>query len=259
MEIQELFFIGLPLITASGLSLLNGISLFKLFQQKEENTLLHIAIIFISACLVFVFFFFPLILPSSPPSVIQCFLIANVFVWLIFLEIGNAYFTAFLNCTNVIERYSLPIFGGTIGFSLFTMITQGNPLLTNPTIVEVTFYLLSFITVIYLLIMAYNRINLLLGHFEGEDLKLILYTQRLFWISAVFLLYTFISVSSWLMLKGIENLSLIISTWEIIDWLVYLNLVFYLFFLLGTYLYFKRIDYNKINIPSILNILDSPK
>ncbi len=257
MEIPGLIIIGLPLLIASGLSLLNGLSLFKLFQQKEEKTLLHIAIIFISASLMFIFFFIPVMFPT--PSELQCFLIANVLVWVIFLEIGNAYFTAFLNCTNVVELYSIPIFGGAIGFSMFIMINQGTFLLSNPTFVEVSFYLLSFITVVYLLIMAYNRINLLLGHFEGEEMKLILYTQRLFWISASFLLFTFISVLSWLTLKGIDKLSLEISTWEIIDWFVYLNIILYLVFLLGAFVYSKKIDFSKIDIPSVLNILDSPK
>ena len=192
-------------------------------------------------------------------TTLACFLISHVLVWVIFLEIGNAYFTAFLNCTNVIERYSLPIFGGAIGFSAFTLINYTTYLLNDPTIIEVFFYLTSFITVIYLLIMAYSRINLLLGQFEGEDSKMILFSQRLLWISAGCLVYTFVSVLSWLYLKGIDQLSLDILTWVILDWLVYFNIILYFLLLLGALIYSKKINFTEVDVISILNILDSPK
>jgi hypothetical protein len=107
--------------------------------------------------------------------------------------------------------------------------------------------------------MAYNRINLLLGQFEGEESKMILFTQRLLWISAGCLAYTFVSVLSWLILKGIDNLSLDILTWEILDWLVYFNIILYFLLLLGTLIYSKRINFAEVDVISILNILDSPK
>ena len=110
----------------------------------------------------------------------------------------------------------------------------------------------------YLLLMAYNRVNLVLTHFDGEELRMLELTQRVFWVGAACLIYTFLSVFIWLNIKGIDKLSLDVFMWELIDWLVYLNVFTYLGLLVGAFIYSKKIDWCKIDIPSLLNILDSP-
>ncbi|MHA2093593.1 MAG: hypothetical protein ACW98F_03010 [Candidatus Hodarchaeales archaeon] len=257
MPLFETLILGIPLLLTVGFSLLNSITFFRLFNQKEEPTLLHISLIFISAFTIFLSFLLAVLIPESPP--IDFFLFANIFVWIIFLEIGNAYFSAFLNCTNAFERYSLPIFGGAISMTIFTVINPDIYLLVNPIRVEVFLYLASFVSVIYLLTKAYQRINLVLENFEGEEIKLMLLTQRIFSIGALTLLYTFISVFCWLVFKGIEQLDITMTSWNIFDWLVYLNVIFYLAILLSAFISSKEINYNQIDLQSILNILDSPK
>ena len=205
---------------------------------------------------MFLFFIIPFLFPSS--KCLECFLLANVIVWIIFLEIGNAYFNAFLNCINAYERYTLPIFGGAIAFALFTAINPDIYLLVNPIRIEAFLYVAGFISAMYLLVMSYNRVKLILTYFEGEELHMLELTQRVFWIGATCLIYTFLSVVTWLIIKGIDNLSLDVFTWELIDWLVYLNVIIYLVLLLGAFIYSKKIDWGKIDIPSLLNILDSP-
>ncbi|MHA2215185.1 MAG: hypothetical protein ACXACY_04585, partial [Candidatus Hodarchaeales archaeon] len=112
--------------------------------------------------------------------------------------------------------------------------------------------------IMYLLIMSYNRVKLILVHFEGEELHMLELTQRVFWIGAVCLCYTFLSVVTWLIVKGINNLSIDVVKWELIDWAVYLNVLLYFGILIGTFIYSKKLDWDKIDIPSLLNILDSP-
>ena len=253
----ETVVLGIPLLLNTGISLLNSVSFFRLFNQKEEPILLHISLIFMSACIIFLSFLLAVLFPEFPP--INFFLLANVFVWIIFLEVGNAYFSAFLNCTNVFERYSLPIFGGAISMTIFTVINPDIYLLVNPVRIEVILYLASFISAIYLLTRAYKRVNFILENFEGEEIKLMLLTQRIFSIGAIILLFTFISVFCWLIFKGIEQLDLNMTSWNIFDWLVYLNVIFYLAILLGAFISSRKIDYSQIDLPSILNILDSPK
>ena len=256
MELIETLIFVTPIILTSIFSLINGISFFRLFKQKADFTLFHISVIFFSIGIMFVFFIIPFFFPVKLS--LECFLLANVVVWIIFLEIGNAYFNAFLNCVNAYERYTLPIFGGAIAFAIFTAINPDIYLVANPFRIEAFLYIVGFISIMYLLFMSYNRINLILTHFEGEELRMLELTQRVFWIGTVCLIYTFLSVVTWLIVKGVENLSLDVFTWELIDWLVYLNVLLYLGLFLGAFIYSKKIDWGKIDIPSLLNILDSP-
>ncbi|MHA1444653.1 MAG: hypothetical protein ACTSR4_07890 [Candidatus Hodarchaeales archaeon] len=256
MELIETLIFVTPIILTSFFSLINGISFFRLFKQKADFTLFHISVIFFSMGIMFIFFIIPFFFPVILS--LECFLLANVVVWIIFLEIGNAYFNAFLNCINAYERYTLPIFGGAIAFALFTAINPDIYLLVNPFRIEAFLYIAGFISVMYLLLMSFNRVNLILTYFEGEELRMLELTQRVFWIGALCLIYTFFSVVTWLIVKGIDKLSLDVPTWELIDWLVYSNVIIYFGLFLGAFIYSKKIDWGKIDIPSLLNILDSP-
>jgi hypothetical protein len=175
------------------------------------------------------------------------------------LEVGNAYFLAFLNCINVFERYTIPILGGALSMVVFTFINPDIYLLPNPVQFELFLYLASFVSVIYLLVRGYRRVNLLLENFEGEEIKLMLLTQRICSLGAFTLVYTFISVFSWLNFKGTDQLDLLMNNWNIFDWLVYINVILYFTILLGAFISSKKIDFSKIDLLSLLNILDSPK
>ena len=256
MGLFENLLLVLPIILTSLISFITGISFFKIFKEKADYTLFHISIVFVSIGLMFVFFIIPFFFSMN--SCLVCFLIANVIAWIIFLEIGNAYFNAFLNCVNAYERYTLPIFGGAIALALFTAINEEMFLLTNPIRLEAVLYVAGFISIMYLLIMSYNRVKLILAHFEGEELRMLELTQRNFWIGAICLTYTFVSVVTWLVVKGIDNLSVDVFKWELIDWAVYLNVLLYFGILLSTFISSKKLEWDKIDIPALLNILDSP-
>lgn len=256
MDPLGILVLGLPLIFIAGLSFLNGYSFFRLYRQIEEPTILHISGAFIFVCITFIFFVVPVILPSISP--LDSFLLANIAVWFIFLEIGNSYFTAFLNCSQIIEKYSLPIFGGAISFAVFTAINPSIYLIVDPIRIEIFLYIVSVFAAIYLLLMAYRKINAILGNFEDEDLKLILLIQRLLWISAVLLIYTFTTVFCWLSMKSINLLTININNWEIIDFIVFFNVILYSIYLFGAFFFSRKIDFSKIDVSSILNILDSP-
>jgi hypothetical protein len=205
---------------------------------------------------MFVFFLVPVLFPFV--QTLDSFLIANIAVWFIFLEIGNAYFTTFLNYSKAIERYCLPIFGGAISFAIFTAINPSIYLVVDPIRIEIFLYIFSFSAVIYLLLMAYQKLNVILGNFEDEELRLILFIQNLLWISAGLLLYTFITVISWLTMKGIDFLTININEWEIFDIFVYFNVLLYSAYLYGAFIFSRKIDFGKIDVSSILNVLDSP-
>jgi len=155
MELLGVLILGLPLIFSAGISFLNGISFFRLYKQIEEPTILHISGSFIFVSIMFFFFLVPVLFPFI--KTLDSFLIANIAVWFIFLEIGSAYFTTFLNYSKAIERYCLPIFGGAISFAIFTAINPSIYLVVDPIRIEIFLYIVSFSAVIYLLLMILTR------------------------------------------------------------------------------------------------------
>ncbi|MFX0210524.1 MAG: hypothetical protein ACFFDT_31380, partial [Candidatus Hodarchaeota archaeon] len=195
-----------------------------------------------------------------PQSVqLQLFLITNVVVWFLFLEVGNSYLSAFLNRSQEIERYLLPIFGAAIGSAALVAIKPDIYLLTITLNIELIVYLVAIVSLLYIFIRAIIRINFILDQFEGEELKLLELTQLIFFLGTCGIGFTFITCFSWLVIKGVTNLSLDIVTWELIDWITFLNLPMYAGILLGALLRSLKIDFEEIDIPTILNVLDSPQ
>ncbi|NHJ01255.1 MAG: hypothetical protein EAX86_03890 [Candidatus Heimdallarchaeota archaeon] len=257
MGLIETLFLSIPLFITTILSFLNFLSFFRLYRQEAEATLFHIALVFLSSGGIFSLFLIAWFSPST--TQLSLIFIVNIVVWFLFLEIGNSYLSAFMNRTNALERYVLPIFGAAIGISLFNALNPEVYLIINPLRIEAGIYIISIFAVFYLFIMAYNRINMVLGNFDGEELSLLILTQRLFIVGGSCLIFTFISVFLWLLFKGIPAFSLDIVTWNLLDWMVYFNVALYAGVLLGALIYSQKIEFKKIDINTILNILDSPQ
>ena len=257
MTLIQAILLSLPLFLTAVLSFLNFLSFFRIYRRESEATLIHIALVFFSSFVIFTLFLFTMF---SPPELQLVFILyANIVVWFLFLEIGNSYLSAFLNRTKPIERYVLPVFGAAIGISLINAINPEVQEIIYPLRIEAGTYILSIISVLYLFMMTYTQINIVLENFEGEELHLLILTQRLFIIGGICLVFTFISVFLWLVFKGIASFSLDINSWVFLDWLVYSNVFLYAGVLLGALIYSQRIKFEEIDIPMILNILDSPQ
>lgn len=253
----EVFFLAVPLFLTSSLSFLNFFVFFKEYRQKEESTLLHIALSFLCSMCIFLILFIAVLLP--PPVQLESFLIANIFVWLLFLEVGNSYLSAFLNRSSEIDRYILPVFGAAIGLAVLIAIKPDLYLLAISLNIELIVFLVAIITVFYTFIRALIRVNIVLDQFEGEELKLLELTQKIFLLGVCGIGFTFVTCFFWLLIKGMENFSLEIVSWELIDWITYLNMPMYAGILLGALLRSLKIDFEQIDVPTVLNVLDSPQ
>ncbi|MHA2202462.1 MAG: hypothetical protein ACW991_02120, partial [Candidatus Hodarchaeales archaeon] len=230
----EILILALPLLLTAGLAFLNFLVFFKNYRQKEEKTMLHIALTFLFGALIFVLLFIAVLLPHS--FQLQLFLITNMIVWLLFLEVGNSYLSTFLNRSREIERYLLPVFGAAIGSAALVAIKPDIYLLEVSLNVELLVYFLAIISLLYIFTRAIIRINSVLDQFEGEELKLLELTQFIFLLGTCCAGFTFITCFSWIVIKGVHNLSLDVITWELIDWITYLNLPMYAGILLGALL-----------------------
>ncbi|MFX0172783.1 MAG: hypothetical protein ACFE9L_12775 [Candidatus Hodarchaeota archaeon] len=257
MGFLEFLLLTLPLLATAGLSFMNFVVFLRNYFQKEESTLFHVALVFLFASLIFVLLSFARFIDTSFP--LGIFLICHVVSWVIFLEIANSYFSAFLNRSRAAERYVLPIIGASIGLSLLGAFNPNFYLLAIPWGIETGIYLAGIASMLYILIMGYNRINLLLGQFEGEELRLLNFTKIILGLGVVSISFTFCSVIGWLLIQDISTLSLEIADWQLIDWVVYCNIPLYIMILLGALIQFSKLQFDKIDIPTVLNILDSPQ
>lgn len=257
MGLIELLILSIPLFTVAGFSFLNFLVFFRNYFREEETTLFHVALVFLFGSLIFALLAFAPILSLSAPLV--WFLVGHVVVWVIVLEIGNSYFSAFLNRSRAVERYVLPIFGAAIGLSLIGVFNLNFYLLASPLGIEAGIYLVGFGSLLYILVMAYNRINLILDQFEDEELKLLNLTKKIFGVGAVSISFTFVTIVFWLINQDIGKISLEISKWQLIDWIVYLNVPIWLLVFLVALVQFSRLNFEKIDIPAILNVLDAPQ
>lgn len=251
----EIIILSIPLLVTAVLSLINFYIFIKAYFREEEITLIHIALTFFFNSCVFTILAITVLLPVT--TQVPLFIVANTFTWLLFLEIGNAYFTTFLNRSKHFERYIQPIFGAVIGFSIFMVMNLDLFLLFNPFEIEMVIFFAGIVSLLWIFIKSFRNIDLQLDQFEGDELKLLLLAKRIFLLGAFCLSFTFISVFCWLSIKGIKDLSLDITTWNIIDWIVYSNVLIYVGIMLGTLKQSLKINFGNINIPTLLNTLDS--
>jgi len=256
-RILEVLILIIPISLATFLSFLNFLVLFNNYRKTGETTILHIAITFLASTVTFFILDITIFFESSNQS--NLFLLANIFVWIIFLQVNQGFLSAFLNNTHFLERYLPGIFGSAIFMALLGALFPDRYFLMNPYKLELGIFLLSGLLVLYIFVVAWIRITNSLAQFEEEEAQLLLSTRRIIAIAPLCVTYTFISVFFWLTTKGLTKLSLNIYSWELIDWITYLNVPIYLFVLLGTFYEFSKLKFEKIDISNILNTLDSPK
>ncbi len=255
MGLIEIIILSIPLLVTAVLSFINFYIFIKAYFREEEITLIHIALTFFFNSCVFTILAITVLLPDS--TQVPLFILANTFAWILFLEIGNAYFATFLNRSKHFERYIQPIFGAVIGFSIFMFMNLDLFLLFNPFEIEMVIFFAGIVSLLWIFIKSFKNIDLQLDQFEGDELKLLLLAKGIFLLGASCLSFTFISVFCWLSIKGIKDFSLDITTWIIIDWIVYSNVLIYVGIMLGTLKQSLKINFGNINIPTLLNTLDS--
>ncbi|MHA1968844.1 MAG: hypothetical protein ACW964_13700 [Candidatus Hodarchaeales archaeon] len=255
MGFIEIIILTIPLSITAVLSFINFYIFIRAYFHEEETTLIHIALTFFFNSCVFTILTITVFLPVNIQ--ISLFITANICAWLLFLEIGNAYFATFLNRSRHFERYIQPIFGAVIGFSIFMVMNLDIFLLFNPFEIEMAIFFAGIVSLLWVFVKSFKNIDILLDQFEGDELKLLLLAKRIFLLGTCCISFTFLSVFCWLSIKGIENLSLDIATWNIIDWIVYSNVLIYAGIMLGTLIQSLKINFTQINIPTLLNTLDS--
>ena len=144
----EIVILALPLLFTAGLAFLNFLVFFRNYRQIEEITMLHIAVTFLLGGSIFVLLFIAVLVPQNYQ--LQLFLITNMFVWLLFLEVGNSYLSAFLNRSRELERYLLPVFGAAIGSAALVAIKPDIYLLEIALNIELLVYFLAIISLLYI-------------------------------------------------------------------------------------------------------------
>ena len=255
--ILEIFILIIPLSFTTCLSILNLVVLLNSYRKTGETTILNIAIIFLASTITF--FLLDVAIFFKPVNQPTMFLLANIFVWIIFFQINQGFLSAFLNNTHFFERYLPGIFGSAIFMALLGALFPERYFLMNPYKLELGIFLLSGFLILYIFGIAWIRITNSLTQFEGEEARLLISTRRIIAVAPLCVTYTFISVYLWLTTRGLTNLTLNIEMWNIIDWITYFNVPIYLFVFLGVFYEFSKLKFEEIDIPNILNTLDSPK
>ncbi|MHA1214978.1 MAG: hypothetical protein ACTSPG_06755 [Candidatus Hodarchaeales archaeon] len=257
INVLDILILGLPLFVTTGLSLLNFFVFLRNYKKTGEMTIFYITLTFLSSSITFGLLTLSVFCDASTQP--RIFLLANVFVWTIFLHVAYSYLSAFLNKVHFIERYIPVVYGGAIFFALLGAIYPERYLILNPFVAELVIFVISGILQFYIFHIAWIRIGRALYQFEDEEEKLLILTQRIFIIATSCIIYTFITVFLWLSLKGFTNLSLSTSSWELIDWVTYLNVPLYAIVLFGALFESTKLDFEKIDVSNLLNILDSPR
>ncbi|MHA1974308.1 MAG: hypothetical protein ACTSW1_15015 [Candidatus Hodarchaeales archaeon] len=255
-DILDVLVLGFPLFITSGLSFLNFVVFFRNYKETGEMTIFYIMLTFLFSFITFGLLTFAVFCNTVLQQ--RMFLLANAFVWIIFLHVAYSYLSAFLNKVHFLERYIPVVYGGAIFFALFGAVYPERYLILNPHAEELAIFIVAGILQFYIFHIAWIRINRALNQFEDEEEKLLILTQRIFMIATLCIIYTFVTVFLWLTLKDFTNLSLNISTWELIDWATYLNVPLYASVLFGALFESTKLDFDKIDVSNLLNILDSP-
>ncbi|MFW9778351.1 MAG: hypothetical protein ACFFE8_05805 [Candidatus Heimdallarchaeota archaeon] len=258
MGFYEFLIISLPLLILAGLASLNWYFFLKNYLREGEETLLHSALVFVLVTSAFLIIAIAGLLTPEDPII--WFMVAHFIAWLIFLEIASAYFSTFINRSRSVERYVLPILGAGAGLALFGVFNPDFYVLAGGiTAIDTIVYAIGIFSLLFVLLNAYNRISSALGQYEADEELLLVSTTRELLYGAIALTYTFISVGAWLIFKTPSQISLIVSTWDPYDWIVYLNIPIYFIVFMGALVRFSKLKFENVNIADLFNILDSPQ
>ncbi|MHA1984525.1 MAG: hypothetical protein ACW967_09240 [Candidatus Hodarchaeales archaeon] len=265
IEILEWLFIEFPLFFLVLLTLVLAFLSSKFRANTGEESLFHLTIIFLFCGLLFTSIALGVLVSDNLNIQYTLFALANFSFWFIIMELGIFYLTTFLNPNKVLPSarlYFPAIQGATVVISSLKVLEIFE---TNPTysltVWELMIYVVAFVLTLLLqsiLIKELHKSRILLS---DENHILFINSVKKIIISGTFcLVYVFCSMVIWAFLKTHNfqtPFSILISEFEIIDWLVYLNIpiliIAWIIFLWNIQKMNKIIS--KVNIQDIYNTI----
>lgn len=253
-NLDEIFLLTIPL---AFLAVINALIAFYLWRHKqkvgEEASFLHLTLIFTFGFLLFIILSIGTLIEDLDFQR-RVFALGNLVSWIIFMEITMAYLSAFLNRSRPWEKYFPVINGLSIASASLVFLRQDYVL--DPE--ELGFYYLTLLVMFVIGINSVRRVNEIIPQVQNERNQKLLKDIRLgFSMSGIILAYIVISSFSWFLFKGITNFSLEITRFDLLDWIVWLNIPLVLIGLLVTLKIVKSTDFEKeVDIIEIMNLLD---
>lgn len=270
IEVTEWLIIEVPLFLLVILALILAMLSSKFRVNTGEESLFHLTIIFLFCGLLFFSIALGVALPATPENIswqYTLFALANFSFWFIIMELGIFYLTTFVNPNKVLPsaRLYIPaIHGATVVISSLNVlkIFDSNPIYSL-TIWELMIYVVAFGLTLLLQTILIKELHYSRKHFKDENHLIFLNSvKKIMVLGTASMIYVFSSMILWAFLKTHnfqDPFSVLVSTFEPIDWLVYLNIpiltVVWLFFLINLR---KMNDIiSKINIQDLYNTLGS--
>lgn len=262
IELLELMVIEIPLFFLVAFSLVLSLLSLKFRANTGEESLSHLTLIFLSCGLLFFSIALGVIFSENIDIQYKLFALANFSFWFILMEIGIFYLTTFVNPNRVLPSFRLyipAVLGAAVVISSLKVL-ESNYSLTSW---ELVIYIVTFFSTVFLqsiLIKELHSSRKLLR--VPEHIIFINSVNKIMLVATTCLIYVFITMVTWFYLKtnnGKTPIDLSILHFEIIDWLVFLNIplliIAWSFFLINI----KKINdiISKVKIQDIYNTLGS--
>ncbi|MFQ5979510.1 MAG: hypothetical protein ACE5OZ_15390 [Candidatus Heimdallarchaeota archaeon] len=252
----QMIFLGLPF---SILTIQAGIIAFAAilsWRRSGEIALFHLAAIFFVGALLFLTLFLGIFFEEVSQQLIL-FSIGNLCLWLAFLEICMFYLSVFINRSGTLARYTPAIVGTAAGAALLVVLERDY----STTGAAMLLYGAAMVTVLVLQLITAHRVRITVELFSKEEEMSFLRTVwEIFGAGLAVTSFALTSSLIWLYFKGVEEFSLEVSNFEVVDWLVYGNipmlLVVMTFILVRIWQVKRNID--EIDLGTIMNVIDAP-
>ncbi len=252
--VEEMLLLTLPLIL---LAILCVFIAYYLWQHKqkvgEEASFLHLTLIFAFGVGLFLILALGTVI-SSVELQRRFFSLGNLVSWIIFMEITMAYLSAFLNRSRPWEKYFPVINGLSIASAILVFLKEDYVL--DP--VELVFYYMTLFVMFVIGLNSVRRLSEIIPLIKNEKNERFLKDIRFgFSIGGVVLAYIVFSTFSWFLFKGVTSFDLRVTQFDVLDWLVWLNIPLILIGLLITLRIVRKTDFEKeVDLIEIMNLLD---
>ncbi|MHA1989564.1 MAG: hypothetical protein ACW981_04890 [Candidatus Hodarchaeales archaeon] len=267
IEILEWLIIEFPLFFLVLLTLVLVFLSSKFRANTGEESLFHLTIIFLFCGLLFISIALGVFVSDDINVQYTLFALANFSFWFIIMELGIFYLTTFINPNKVIPSarlYFPAIQGAAVVISSLKVLEffETEPIYSL-TVWELMIYVVAFGLTLLLqsiLIKELHQSRILLS--DENHILFINSVKKIIISGTICLVYVFCSMIIWAFLKTHnfqDPFSLLIAKFELIDWIVYLNiplLIITLIIFLWNIQKMNRII-SKVNIQDIYNTIGS--
>ena len=267
IEITELLIIVIPLFILVLLTLVQAFLASKLQANTGEESLFHLTIIFLFCGLLFFSIAIGVLIPDDIRFQYTLFGIANFSFWFIIMELGIFYITTFVNPNKVMPSarlYFPAIQGAAVVISSLKVLEffKEEPIYSL-TVWELMIYVVAFILTLLLQSILVKELHNSRKHLSDENHILFINSvKKIIASGTVCLVYVFSSMVIWAFFKTHNfqtPFSLLTNEFELVDWLVYLNIpiliIVWIIFLWNIQKINKIIS--KVNIQDIYNTIGS--